>query len=292
MGSWNQTCAVTNLPIKWYDEVVLILLEHSVLHEGFFPYTYYIDDNCTPLYFAIRGKYDDYGGIESIQNAERIANYLNGLGMNKVFSCEAKGLAKEINEIIHEENCFILTQGQKQYITYTFIKADVYDFLIAKVGSRIPYEQTKTYAELLRSYLVDKQCPARLVKEIYEATEKISADSVDLLREYFDTRKSLDDMYRMVCSKRMDSEFLRYCKGDFPEFADEFTDLQVFAKALSLLRKGWLCHSGAGSQNSEMQLHKDLADFVSAMIEEKQREMESLMGEDFNGLEETLWWRR
>ena len=49
-------------------------------------------------------------------------------------------------------------------------------------------------------------------------------------------------------------------------------------------------YTGIDSQNSELQLHKDLADFVSKMLEEKQREMESSMGEDFNGLEQTLWW--
>ena len=290
MVTWNQTCAVTNLPILYDDEVVLFLLEHSRFHEGFFPFTGYIDSNCTPLYFAIRGKYDDYNGIKDIQNAERIADYLNSLGTNKVFPREAKGLAKEINEIIHDENCFLSTEGQKQGIDYTFIKADVYDFLIAKVGNRIPYEQTKTYAELLRSYLVEKQCTARLVVERFEVAVEARAVTKDLRYERINTGESLDYMYRYVCSRRMDSEFLRYCKGEFPEFADEFTDLQVFSQALILLRKGWLCNTGIDSQNSEMQLHKDLADFVSKMLEEKQRQMESSMGEGYNGLAQTLWW--
>lgn len=58
MGCWNQTCAITNLPILHGDAVVgLILVESS--HNALSLSKYH---TIMPFYFE--GEYDDYGGVE------------------------------------------------------------------------------------------------------------------------------------------------------------------------------------------------------------------------------------
>lgn len=64
MGCWNATCNVSNLPIFYGDEIVLIPLM-KVKNKTRFN-TCYATDNFVPFAFPIFGKYDEYGGLEEI----------------------------------------------------------------------------------------------------------------------------------------------------------------------------------------------------------------------------------
>ena len=68
MGSWNETCAISNLPICPGDEVCWVLLTKS-------PYAVdsggcYYDDFFFVRSLPIVGTYDDYGGIEVAEKEE------------------------------------------------------------------------------------------------------------------------------------------------------------------------------------------------------------------------------
>jgi len=62
MGCWNETCGLTNLPIRYNDEVVgFLLLENSYPE---------IDYHCNGLYtlmsLPFTGKYNNYGCLKEI----------------------------------------------------------------------------------------------------------------------------------------------------------------------------------------------------------------------------------
>ena len=67
MGCWNETCAVTQIPIMSGDPVALVLLtkvdRHAENHSGFC----YANDIWTPKFLPVFGEYDDYGSVENIQ---------------------------------------------------------------------------------------------------------------------------------------------------------------------------------------------------------------------------------
>ena len=69
MGSWKETCMMSNLPIHCGDEVAAFVLRptYNVDEEGT---VCYADDRYAPVGFPVRGKYDDYGCVEQITNAE------------------------------------------------------------------------------------------------------------------------------------------------------------------------------------------------------------------------------
>lgn len=61
MGSWNETCMVSNLPVMYGEDVVCFLIKKSRydvrnIHEA--------KDLYTPISLPIRAKHNDYGGVE------------------------------------------------------------------------------------------------------------------------------------------------------------------------------------------------------------------------------------
>lgn len=68
MGCWNETCMVTQVPIRAGDPVVLIMLtkvgSNTANHAGFCN----TNDIWTPKFLPVFGEYDDYGGLDKIQS--------------------------------------------------------------------------------------------------------------------------------------------------------------------------------------------------------------------------------
>jgi hypothetical protein len=70
MGCWNGTCFLSHLPINHGDRVRIILLKKNKYVKLLTNNTgcVYPDTFFKPFYFSIGGEYDDYGGIEEIED--------------------------------------------------------------------------------------------------------------------------------------------------------------------------------------------------------------------------------
>lgn len=65
MGSWNETCMLTNLPIFHGEPVYAIFLaESSLRNHGVYPTDQYLP------FAMVEGVYDDYGGLENPDNKQ------------------------------------------------------------------------------------------------------------------------------------------------------------------------------------------------------------------------------
>lgn len=65
MGCWNETCAISRLPIAAGEKVKMIVLEQMKNREPGKTFCY-ATDGFSPFCFPISGEYDDYGGIEGV----------------------------------------------------------------------------------------------------------------------------------------------------------------------------------------------------------------------------------
>jgi hypothetical protein len=66
MGCWNHTCAVTNLPIFWEEEVEVILLRSDSFSSGSDDRSYcYPYSRWSPIPLTFSGTYNDYGAVEN-----------------------------------------------------------------------------------------------------------------------------------------------------------------------------------------------------------------------------------
>lgn len=61
MGSWNETCMLSHLPIQFGDDIKVIILIKK--HNEPCAENVCFDDGYTPLTFPFDATYDDYGGI-------------------------------------------------------------------------------------------------------------------------------------------------------------------------------------------------------------------------------------
>ncbi len=64
MGCWNHTCAVTNLPIHWQEEVEVILLRSGSFGREDTSYCR-PDSIWSPIPLTFSGTYNDYGSVEN-----------------------------------------------------------------------------------------------------------------------------------------------------------------------------------------------------------------------------------
>lgn len=69
MGSWNATCGISHLPIRYRDPVKLLVVRYSN-YKGFHEcggMLHHSDDIFQPIGVALEGKYDDYGMPEDFK---------------------------------------------------------------------------------------------------------------------------------------------------------------------------------------------------------------------------------
>ena len=68
MGCWNGTCNLTNMSISCNDEVVGFIVKLNPVSGN----ACYINTHGSPEFLPIIGKYNDYGSIEGIKEAEAL----------------------------------------------------------------------------------------------------------------------------------------------------------------------------------------------------------------------------
>lgn len=66
MGCWNETCGITQMPIEGGDKVrMFLIVETEHWHDG--GVLHYSTDLWKPFGLPLKGTYDEYGGIENIE---------------------------------------------------------------------------------------------------------------------------------------------------------------------------------------------------------------------------------
>jgi len=280
MGSWNQTCFITNQAIRDGEDIALILIKQtdwkyveSDIGGGGFCYgnTFF-----KPVQYTFFGQYNDYGSIEKYDNATKIViesmfptlvgRKDPGYGDVDVFHFIERG---ELDEV-------------KRY-SYVMIKRPVYDLIVKGFGERIPYGNSLSY----RDDITNAINMALKMKEEANMSD-ISPDMrVWELRALFGA-SGLDD--------RLMSEWKDYFDKSI------FIDVKIFISAISLMRKFWFPQTGAGGQDEEKYLHyivnkkmvelyeSERAEEIACALEEPSEYNEAVRAPDYRHGEETIIW--
>lgn len=285
MGCWNATCNVSKLPIFYGDEIVVIPL--VAVTNDTATNTCYATDNFVPFSFPIVGKYNDYGGIEDAviteENDMLIRSYefykSNGDGTDP-YKVE---IGDDMEKFISEELCgndtyYIKTNNLQTYpnglalVSVFFVHKKLYDTLIREIGDRIPYNQSECYHDLLKKkFEYEISLCRKNIKNIYEIQRK-NLITKDFANEW--KYASFGELSALAVSIFCREEILTPCREHWKLLAEEcvnssckeIIDLAVdkvlFIHALTALRMGFHCDSGAGSQSCEMHIHYVLAKYV------------------------------
>lgn len=248
MGSWNGTCALTNLPILNGDKVALYILKKNSYTEddvgGGFCYA-----NCFyhPLPYVIYGEYDDYGTIENIEIDESWKILLDYFMRYQIEG--------DLIENIERNNI--------PGYSIIMIHRELHDQVIKKASLKVDFHYSEESGNLREHY---EKMLNGFIKKYEEQKEFYKS----LNREFFGMYESI--AWDLNCQDFFVSNFLfGNCRGIlFEKILDYILITSVFDNS----RKFFFPQQGAGSQHEEYDLLKIMSDFVYKKAEEREREWE------------------
>lgn len=298
MGSWDETCALSNLPICPGDKVVGIILRES-------PYSSvgevcYISDNLLPSSFLFRGVYDDYGSLTDI-NKDKILELLvnqkvytqekdaenNSIFVEKQYSDIFDFLEAVYGEGVYVEVTYLEFKNDtyEKKVKYTplmmmFMHAELFDVLIESISSRKVYNKQTNWKE---------ENTQRVVKG-WDKFLKVYKKMPNFCTVNFSNYVRLSNNLGFNITDFIASYIVN--EEEFSNlFLQKVVELTTFELVLSLLRSGYLTYTGRGSQNQERYLHKIKAEWVLKHYNDKMNEYQedNIDVVDDTAMQETLY---
>lgn len=199
MGFWNKTCALSNLPILYGEEVYILFLVQDDLDP-------FVSDHCysttyySPLPFFIEGKYNDYGAAEECHGDlfDEVIDFFKrniiefDLGENEYHDIPVKKENFDIKMLFdadHEGRLFIhkkriLPQCKsKLRVEHIQIKKSVLDKLLA--GLEIDKNDLNYYLKKSGSSELNLfKRYQNLIPKIFSATETLNEEKSELFDKF------------------------------------------------------------------------------------------------------------
>lgn len=222
MGCWNETCGLTNLPIRWGEPTVAIVLQKPENYPAHQLQCLYPDDCWAPVGFPLFGTYDDYGNLENVRTHPWNQELL------QIADTPEQGPHNMKNT--HFEGPVM------------FMHEKIYHDVIDHMGKR-PING-KTYRECLKS---------RMLKSLNGKRSPFSWQTPLHYGMYTNTQVSLFLLEKYDASTD---------ESEKQAAIEASIDCQLLYYALSLMRKGYRTISGTGSQNLETALQILVARFT------------------------------
>jgi len=306
MGCWNGTCGISQMPILAGQRIWAFLIGVAGYRDNPSSSGHcYSTDLGFPMTLPIRGKYNDYGGIESIEenyNTELILDIFRDTEGDKFPDIETL-----LNDQVERDSYtfYVEDKEERRYIEKfpvgLFMVLE--DIALSLKGVRTSYERyCETYprkhmrqdARYFMKFLVEE---AERLKEIY-GEDMLSDELKDHM--LFNSRND-----RCEKSSRYDNQFAvvfndrgfagapiydawkpyrEYIKSlaaqgktsgkEVDELVTDACDLDLVARALSLMRKSWFPQSGKGGQGENYEFYWKLTTAMRRQIKETLKERE------------------
>ena len=235
MGCWNETCLVSNLPIRWNDPVVAFFISYDRYgDETDFSGSCYTTDKAFAISLPIKATYDDYGSIEKY-NDDDVSHVKNMLGMEM----------SDILDLLHDEKLSMksIYRDKMAPVGLIMIHEDIYKTIIEKIAN----VEDKIISEIKKEFL------SSIDKEEEKHGKLYISDS---------------NRYCSICMNK-DSNFLKFLvkfacqdKKRVDKIIEGLIERVKVDLALRRLRKTWLPHSGKGSQENGIKPYLILAEAV------------------------------
>lgn len=314
MGSWNNTCGLTNLPIIAGDAVyVFPILERDISdYRSHCETTAFYEPMLTPF----TAEYNDYGGGENCEGLilEPFINELKSL-LVELSLTEASASENPVDkdnfdidtffEAIHDDNLFVRGWRKKQAVYFTMVRKDVadrmwrewkFDVYVGEGNATNPtdvYERDVTYEKLAEHFL------PQFIESLKKTAE--STESLDKLDRQLTRQLALRDDNAVPVLRRLRTSFDRHEYWDILsvkekvmdaviacdyDHATELLKLQLLGIMISDMmnstRRIWLPVMHQGSQSAEYDDYRLLHKIANDVMDQKDAEYRAMWGEDDN----------
>lgn len=301
MGGWNGTCNISKLPIFHGDDIVVIPL--VAVSDDLSTSTCYPTDNFVPFAMPIFGKYNDYGGIEDSiitpENDVLIRSYEFYEKESRNAEPHKIEIGDSVEKFISENMCYsALFVKMKSFIysenlarvSFFVVHKGLYQLLIDEIGNRVPANQTQTYRDILKDSFAKA---TKQYKETITSKECLDAPIVkdfalkNFAKHVFTWRESLSP-----CVTHWQILAQKYLEAQNESIIDAAIDKGLLIHAISLLRIGFFCDSGVGSQSNETRMHYIVAQFTLSRIRSYANQVYKDSGEceSIDGVREPLYF--
>lgn len=280
------TCGLTNLPIVENDMVtVLVLARRNPTYHPFHLYSTDTTELMTPFLLPIYGEYDGKGSIKEIQIDPLSEAYLRSLSVIPKGKCLCKQTAP-IEEVLWE--CVQPHASIKQDfiplapLSMMFYHKEAFERVVSAIGNRIPVFQNQSYRTLLKHRIASKTTQAitdlntkgniRFHGDSFFQPDDVTTFCIPYLTLYQRHTKTLSQEQQVI---------------EQTQFEEGVNNLLCFLKGLELLRKGFGCITGIKTDQYELELHKNLAEFTLQFYEKTKS---TVQAKTDTWAEETIYW--
>jgi hypothetical protein len=273
MGCWNETDALTQLPILAGAPVKVFILVQGYEAASIC----YCSDAWEPLCFPISGKYDDYGMIEDIKedwNTAVILAHCNKLLQEGRWQISERGkeMAKydkeetsppyaSISMLLHaiEREYLVAIKNQIKQLSLSMMHDEIYEAALAVSDFPDKYRQeiVDTMKETVAAQKRDKDDNDILFK--FETQEK--------LRKVFYGRHSMQDLYM--------TPFITGITSAVEDVTHSLVDFARLVCFMENTRRHFAPQSGKGSQGMEFKTSADFLKMAYKFAAKQQKKIDA-----------------
>ena len=275
MGCHYQTCVITNLPIRGGDEVAFIPLVRTgdIQNVGYYSSTALWEPLSTPIF----GKYDDYGGLESVMPGPGLDYFMGLVAMNApdAFTPDEDEF-NDIVDLIRDGN---LSMGDEQ-VGFVMVHANAYYEFSKRDYS---YYQTPEDMKPFDPAEAEKELEEfrQEIRSTYTKMRDMEATNPGFISRFFlsslvSKLKPNNSLSSLFSPSSEDANLARIeilkaaivPAGLKEDLLVDLRDLMRFSRSMALMRKIWTPQSGLGSQLEAYHMHSKLAEIVTSKIAE------------------------
>lgn len=289
MGSWYETCVISNLPIVWNTDARLVVLTQNNGYEGelFSGGFCYTTGTWTPRALPIKGKYNDQGTLEKFPKDLNTEILLNSFAEASVIPDDRdrdriKEVPKKLNKILDlVERGRIKDRDDYAHrpvlIGQALIREDIYQAIL-----RCPISEFWFNADLA----FQKVEAERYLEECVIRGQRLRAKDFDRIFSWRDDLKEKNDFLKSSDSstecprcigqyklwleeKCFHTEPTPEEKEKYKHLLHEMVELLHINRFMRFTRKHWAPQCGKGSQDRDLDPYVFLAKEIMAISEKK-----------------------
>jgi len=282
MGCWSETCMLTNLPIRYGEEVYGFIIGNCpAMHTSYCSPA----DIWRPLGFFFEGEYDDYGRIHNIKNTKMMDYNIQFI---KKYLIEVPAENKYCNSLLKEtfdltsfwkgehDDKLSIAHITKQYVfglKVVMIKKSALDNLMKEWDSYEFYnrEISKTETISLTDHIKSVIAELKKILETPDPENKYMAKhnfgnlvERGIFRDYFYYNFwGVKDLFEKAIEEKDDVLY--------NELVQQYLVFGKLSDFLDHSRKIWSPQSGSGSQDDGMEAQKTLAEITLKLVDEQKK---------------------
>jgi hypothetical protein len=287
MGCWHGTCGLTNLAIHAGEPIRLFVIRGgwAVEPSGFS----YPGDGWVPVGPALKGAYDDYGGIEKVEDAWHIGAMLDELNPDIVAKKSEPGLGNAVktplglDAFLEQLERDRLALRDKSKLGLFMVHEFAYRAAIAPAPGVSPWDRAVPADAMRAEGLLAIEWMGKNRKKI---KERLSFMELSLFKGDIPTKSERGfNPFVQALSAAHESreqfgwmrEALLAALGD-PAAAEgvvaDLAEFFSFRTAMVSLRRAWAPQAGKGSQDDNRAHARAMAEATIAYVDAKRRDEE------------------